>query len=229
VEGTLDASGTATDPIIFTSINDNTVGGSTGTGTPAPGDWQGIEGSTTSTITLNYAKVSYASTGIDVSAGSNSLVKVDSNTFVSNDTAVSISAAFGTNAQIENNSFSGNTVAIDASSNWTTATASGLACFYNPEMVATGNIFGGSKTPIVTPSTYDLITGGDLANLFGVASVEEWPGDWTTSLGPLREGNSDTITVDFEPCVDVTDPSLSYVAIAIPLSLDGSITLPIGG
>jgi len=35
-------SGTVANPITFTSINDNTVGGATGTGNPAPGDWSGI-------------------------------------------------------------------------------------------------------------------------------------------------------------------------------------------
>ena len=38
VEGTLDAVGTSTQPITFTSINDNSVGGHDGTGSPAAGD-----------------------------------------------------------------------------------------------------------------------------------------------------------------------------------------------
>ena len=43
VEGTLDAVGTTASPIVFTSVNDNTVGGTTGSGNPAAGNWEGIE------------------------------------------------------------------------------------------------------------------------------------------------------------------------------------------
>jgi len=39
VEGTLDAVGTASEPITFTSINDNSVGGATGSGAPAAEEW----------------------------------------------------------------------------------------------------------------------------------------------------------------------------------------------
>ena len=165
----------------------------------------------------------YATTAVTFSAGSSSKVKIDGDQFTSNGTAISISAAIGTNAQIENNLFDSNTVAINASSNWSTVTADPVNCFYNPLMTATGNTFDGSKVPIVTHADHALITGGNLASLFGVPTVEEYPGDWAENV---RSGSTDTISVSYEPCIDVIDPLLSYVAIAIPLDLGGSIIGP---
>ncbi len=42
VEGALDADGTATDPVTFTSVDDNSVGGVTGDGSTTATDWIGI-------------------------------------------------------------------------------------------------------------------------------------------------------------------------------------------
>ena len=64
VEGTLDAVGTASSPIIFTSVNDNSVGGTTGSGSPAAGDWQGISISGAGSVDLEHAHVSYAVAGV---------------------------------------------------------------------------------------------------------------------------------------------------------------------
>jgi hypothetical protein len=67
VEGTLDASGTATNPIVFTSINDNTVGGLTGTGFPAAGDWSGIFLSNEEVdSSISYAMFRYASAAVSI-------------------------------------------------------------------------------------------------------------------------------------------------------------------
>jgi hypothetical protein len=76
VEGTLDAVGNATDPIIFTSINDNSVGGDTGSGDPVAGDWNGIttpysiannEYQQTGSVDLAHVDVSYSTTGFSSS------------------------------------------------------------------------------------------------------------------------------------------------------------------
>ena len=246
VDGTLDAVGTAADPITFTSINDNSVGGVTGSGDPQAADWNGIYGSTTSSIDIEYANIDYGASadyyggygaslfgggssvvllnddiehapmGIDLSDGSSSLTEIDSDSFTFDGTAVSISVALTSNAQIENNSFDDNSVAIAASSNWTVATADPVSCLYIPTITATDNTFDGSSTPFVTQTDYALITGGDLASMFDVPTVQDYPPDWTNGVEPSSD---DTISVSYEPCIDVNNPLYSYVAIAIPLDL----------
>ena len=64
VEGTLDAIGTASEPITFTSINDNSIGGITGSGKPAAGDWGGIYAGTPGSVDVEHANVSYAFDGV---------------------------------------------------------------------------------------------------------------------------------------------------------------------
>jgi RHS repeat-associated protein len=58
---TLIANGTLAQPIYFTSINDNSVGGSTGTTPPAPGDWN--------TISINGANSSFKYVQIQYGGG----------------------------------------------------------------------------------------------------------------------------------------------------------------
>jgi hypothetical protein len=219
VEGTLDAVGTSTDPVTFTSVNDNSIGGDSGNGSPAASDWGGITCTTSATVDVENSALRYATEGIDISGGSGEHITIDSDVFMDNGTAVSVSAAVTTNAQIENNDFSGNSVAIDASSNWSTVTAD---CVYVPTMTATGNTFHGQSNPIVTSSDYDLITGGDLASEFGVPFVEDYPDGWTANLQDASNyNNQDSISVSYEPCIDPISPGDSYVAIAIPLDLGG--------
>lgn len=81
VEGTLDAVGTTTSPITFTSVNDNSVGGTTGSGSPADGDWAGISVDGGS-IDLERSRVDYAITGVGVTNASSS-VTIVSNAFAS--------------------------------------------------------------------------------------------------------------------------------------------------
>jgi hypothetical protein len=67
IEGTLDAVGTAQSPITFTSINDNSVGGATGSGSPASGDWWGIGVTSGGVAVLDGTNIGYASTALTVS------------------------------------------------------------------------------------------------------------------------------------------------------------------
>ena len=234
VEGTLDAVGTSSNPITFTSINDNSIGGDTGTGSPAAGDWSGIGGDGSGSLDLENAYVEYASSGVSFSGGSGEMIKVNSDTFISNETAVSVSAALGTNASFTNNTFRGNTVAIDASSNWTTATALIFTCGYVPTFSATGNTFdqtlggvddGFTSSALVSPSDYTAITTGDAVSGFGLLPIEDYPDGWTDDLAA---SDTDTISWSVEPCINVTDPTESYVAIATPLNLSGETIIPIG-
>ncbi|MGO9901984.1 MAG: hypothetical protein ACLP0J_20395 [Solirubrobacteraceae bacterium] len=68
VEGTLDAVGSSGSPIVFTSVNDNTVGGSTGSGLPVDNDWAGIAFATATTLSdeLDHVFFAYASTAVSV-------------------------------------------------------------------------------------------------------------------------------------------------------------------
>jgi hypothetical protein len=66
--------GTASNPITFTSINDNSVGGTTGNGSPQAGSWDGIYVGTSGSIDLEHAGVTYASTSVSVFSSNTQLL-----------------------------------------------------------------------------------------------------------------------------------------------------------
>jgi hypothetical protein len=67
IEGSLVAIGTVADPIVFTSIDDNSVGGSTGSGSPSRGEWNGIYFSApVGADQLRYDVFEYAETAVSV-------------------------------------------------------------------------------------------------------------------------------------------------------------------
>jgi hypothetical protein len=100
VEGTLDATGSAESPVIFTSINDNTVGGVTGTGSPAAGDWGGIAVDGGGSMNLDDTTVTYAVANLQ--GATSGTVVLDDDTFSNSTYASSIDAPAPT---VENDIF----------------------------------------------------------------------------------------------------------------------------
>ena len=202
VEGTLDAVGTASDPITFTSINDNTVGGKTGIGTPEPGEWEGIAVGNDGEVNMEHVTVAYATGGL--SATTDKKLLVDRDTFAHNATALDISATLGTNAAIHVTWFDGNQTALSGTSDWDPGDASPfIPCQYIPTMSATENTYGPQKRaePFVSPSDYTLLTAALVLSL-----GDESPDDWSEKIevGASDATTTDTIAWSDLPCTDGT-------------------------
>lgn len=72
LDGPIVAQGTAQAPITITSINDNSIGGNTGSGSPQPGDWYGItinDGSVLTPTIFDHTTIKYSRFGITDGSG----------------------------------------------------------------------------------------------------------------------------------------------------------------
>jgi hypothetical protein len=223
VEGVLDAVGTAAEPITFTSINDNTIGGKTGSGTPAQGEWQGISAGNEGEVDLAHVTIDYATTGL--SSATDKHVTVRSDVFAHNSTALDISATVGTNAAIHETWFDENGVALAGSSDWAGVEPmlDGIpieSCRYVPGISATGNTFGPKSRdePFISASEK-----GDIENWQLVPETAEWSEEWTRLV---EAGENDRIEWSVLPCqsVDVETGLPSgppHIVVGIPFELGG--------
>lgn len=138
-EGQLNAIGTATAPIVFTALKDDTAGGDTnGDGSASQasiGDWSEVtvDGNSSS---FDYVQLRYSNTGIQLGGGSQS---VKHSVFTSNKTALDVTGVTSAaNTLITDNVFYGNehplytdaSVAINATN-----------VFHNPNLATQGNTF----------------------------------------------------------------------------------------
>ncbi len=129
VYGTLNADGTEAQSIVFTSLHDHAVGGTTGTGSPAPNDWSSIRlmagssgvldqitaryggGDWYETIYLNSANLTLTDSAISASGERGITIDGVSPTLTGNairGNAIGVYATNGANPILHNNQISGN-------------------------------------------------------------------------------------------------------------------------
>jgi hypothetical protein len=171
--GTLNGTGSSGNPIIFTSINDNSVGGSTGSGSPAASDYNDAIGLNGGTVDITYATYEYASTAIDDLNGSDSsTITISNSSFSNNDTGSDIllnDQANFANVTMSNEtnglevsdtaqvvyrgSFSGISNKAIQSCNW--GSNSGNGCYVDAAYVD----WGSSDGPFAANPSYDMACG----------------------------------------------------------------------
>ncbi len=203
---TLNATGVAGDPVIFTSLNDNSVGGTTGSGSPQAGDYTtAILASQPASIDVEYAHMLYGEKAVDVAAGSSTAATVDSSVFRANVTALRADITAGANVAIHGDWFDGNQTAMLGSSDWIPFDYQSLVgCDYLPEMAAGGNIFGpdASTEPYLTQSDINAI---EIIEL--VHGTEQYPEGWLDNVLAVNPsgGSSDLVTYTGEDCQPIAD------------------------
>ncbi|MFA6105514.1 MAG: hypothetical protein WC725_02840 [Patescibacteria group bacterium] len=188
VYGNLIVNGTAEEPVIFTSVKDDTEGGDTnGDGSassPQPGDWSSIEigPGLTNVININHAIIRYGFNGIRAT-------KVFNETNITlRNLDISFNRSYGLNASIpvaiSNSRFHDNTIgAVNSDLYW------------NPQITAINNWWGDDSGPTVASNP-----GGIGEKIFGNVLYDPWVGKMTNVAPVLSFLSGDTDGV--EPNID---------------------------
>jgi len=111
-DGNLIANGTAQEPIIFTSINDDARGGDTNSGSslqPAPGDWGDIEAWDGGYLTLNNVQINYAGYYAGAFQVRNNIFQANTANAASGMPVISL---YNASAQIDNSEISKNSYGL---------------------------------------------------------------------------------------------------------------------
>ncbi len=182
VNGTLNANGTASQPIYFTSIKDDSVGGDTNNdgsaSTPAPHDWQPIVINSTGAANFNYSTIRYGSFDFYLYGGNLSL----------------------SHSHLTQNS------------GWSLYINSGIANITSSEIDHSygGIVQGGGTVTVSQSSIHDNTSYGAFSNGPNIMNAQNnWWGDSTgphhPTLNPSGLGNAVSDYVDFLPFL-TSDP-----------------------
>lgn len=146
LDGSIDAQGTAQAPITITSVNDNSVGGATGTGSPHPDDWEGIftGGGPPGTV-FDHTVIRYSGYGIQDYSGDITVT----NSTISSTWASAITVTAGA-PTIENNLINDSALTPDDNP----ALPGSAAISIQSQSIDFGRIYGNTGTGDGHPGTY---------------------------------------------------------------------------
>jgi hypothetical protein len=223
VAGVLDAVGSSSSPVTFTSFNDNSVGGATGSGSPKAGDWPGII--VWGSADIENAAVRYASTGVEVSGGP---VTIKDDVFVS-PVYYAVDADTGSSSPVvEGNSVTGV---------GTVATGDPADCVYYVQSLSLDfGLLGGNTAAGAAPDLCFAVSGNVVASTVPAGSLP-----WVAAGSSGETGSPDMpgaslvvpagVTLTVAPGVVIktaeTGSSYGWLVVAGVLDAVGSSSSPV--
>ncbi len=197
ISGNFIVNGTDADPVIFTSWNDDSVGGDTngdGNATvPHPGDWAGlsVENSSNNNVNINHAIIRYGGGGTFISE-----LKIERTLSLLqlNNLELSYSGAYGLNTKIP-------TIITQGSFHDNLAGAIRADSFWNPQVFATNSWWGDASGPTTASNP-----NGKGQTFVGNVVYDPWVGKVLPNLPPVLN------FVTTSGWADGVEPNSSFMA-----------------